>query len=61
MNMIEMNNNNNSRHRIPKPLIAIAIIQAKIMLNNIISQTCSTKDHYPLICNPQDWCLKEKN
>ena len=56
-----MNNNNNSGHRIPKPLITIAIIQAKILLNNIISRTCSTKDHYPLICNPQDWCLKENN
>ena len=56
-----MNNNNNSGHRILKPLIAIAIIQAKIMLINIISRTCSTKDHYPIICDHQDWCLKEEN
>jgi hypothetical protein len=61
MNMIQMNNNNNSGHRILKSLIAIAIIQAKIMLINIINRTCSTKDHYPIICDPQDWCLKEEN
>jgi len=60
MNMIQMNNDNNSGHRILKPLIAIAIIQA-IILINIISRTCSTKDHYPIICDPQDWCLKEEN
>ena len=40
MNMIQMNNDNNSGHRILKPLIAIAIIQPKIMLINIISRTC---------------------
>ena len=56
-----MNNNNNSGYRIFKHLIAIPIIQAKIMLINIISRTCSIKDHYPIICDPQDWCLKEEN
>ena len=37
-----MNNKINSQDRVLKPLIAIAIIQAKIILKKINSRTCRT-------------------
>jgi hypothetical protein len=59
--MIQMNNNINSQDRVLKPLIAIAIIQSKIIFKKINSRTCRIMGQYRIICDPQDWCLKEEN
>lgn len=45
-----MNNNNNLRQRLLKPLRAH--IQVKIILINVNSPTCSTNDHYLTISDP---------
>ena len=50
--MIQLNHNNIPNHRLRKRLTTLL---------EIIGRTCSTIDHYRIVCDPKVWCHKEVN